>query len=449
MLLALGVIIGFFFVVAVTDADTWVPLITIMMLALISLPICGWLAGRPRDSRLYKLLVIGMLLKILMAGPRYYLSEVYYDGEGDAGRYHQAGVYFIDNLTKGEWDIAPAELTAFPRETRVVGYVVGVLYSALGTTFFGGFVAFSWLAWVGLMFFFRAYRIAYPNAPPYLVAKLLIFFPSLLFWPSSLGKDALMVFLLGLFTLGASRVLSNRLLGLGIVWIALAGYGILQIRPHLLLVGAVAMALATLTQPTGSTGYRGAALRIAVILLVLPLLVVAVGRLDTVFGTEGESLTENLNSTVDQTAIGGSAFEARPVRAPQDVVLATLTVLYRPFVFEADSFTVLIAALESVGLLVLTILAARWIWRIGPTMYRWPFAGYCGAYVLAFIVAFSNVANAGILARQRVQMFPLLMLLVAATKEFHDRTIAAEVASQAAMHDDGPIVRPAVAPRST
>lgn len=419
-----GAIAGFFALVRFTDSDTWVPVVVIVLLALVSLPICGYLAGRPRDSRLFKLLVIGMLLKIVMAGPRYYLTEVYYKGEGDAGRYHQAGVYFIENLQDGRFDIAPAELASFPKETRIVGYMVGILYTALGTSYFGGFLAFSWLSWLGLIFFFRAFQVAYPNAPPYFLAKLMLFFPSLLFWPSSLGKDAVMVFLLGLFTLGAARVLTSRKVPMGILWMVLSGIGIMQIRPHLLLVAAVAMIASTLSRPSGNVGRRGAALRILVLLAMVPVLIMGVGRLDQVFGTKDGSLSSSLNDTVERTSIGGSAFEARPVRGPQDVPLALLTVLYRPFLFEARSIAVFIAAAEAFVLLCMSLVAARWIWKAGPTMYRWPFAGYCGAYVIAFVIAFSNIANAGILARQRVQMFPLLLLLVAATREYHHRQLA-------------------------
>lgn len=421
-----GLLFGFFVLSAYTDADTWVPVMVIAVLATVSLPICGWIAGRPRDTRLYKILVIGMLLKILMAGPRYYLTEVYYDGEGDSGRYHQAGGYLVQNLAEGRWDIAPAELASFPKETRVVGYLVGVLYIPLGTSYFGGFLAFSWLSWIGLMFFFRSFQVAYPNAPPYFIAKLLLFFPSLIFWPSSLGKEAVMVFLLGLFTLGVSRILTNSKLWLGITYAGLAGYGMVQIRPHLLLVAASAMALSTLTKREGSPGLRGVLLRVLVLGMMVPFLVISVGKLDDVFGTgaEGRSLTQNLENTVDRTEIGGSAFETRPVRGPQDIPLALLTVLYRPFLFEATSITVGIAAAEGAALLALTVLSARWIWKVFPAMYRWPFAGYCGAYVLLFVVAFSNIGNAGILARQRVQMFPLLMLLVAAAREFYDLELA-------------------------
>lgn len=448
-LFVLGVITAFFVLAYTSDPDTWVPIIVLVLLALVSLPICGWLAGRPRDGRLYKLLVIGMLIKLLMAGPRYGLSEGYYEGEGDSGRYHQAGVYFIENLEKGDWDIAPAELAEFPKETRLVGYVVGILYTALGTSYFGGFVAFSWLSWIGIVCFFRAFRIAYPNAPPYFLATLMAIVPSLLFWPSSLGKDAIMVFLLGVFTLGAARVLSSTKVWLGVVWIGLSGFGMMQIRPHLLLVAAVAMLASTLARPDGGVGLRGAVLRFTLVLLMIPAIILGVGQLDGLLGSEGDqSISQSLDTTVDRTQIGGSAFEARPVRGPQDIPMALLTVLYRPFLFEANSVAVMIAALESLALLCATVVSARWIWKIGPTMYHWPFAAFCGAYVFAFVIAFSNIANAGILARQRVQMFPLLLLLVAATREYYRLELAKAESEQDSL-EPGVVVDTTARPSST
>ena len=157
------------------------------------------------------------------------------------------------------------------------------------------------------------------------------------------------------------------------------------------------------------------------------MLVLGLSRMDDMFGSAKDggsfSVTAALDKASGQTSIGGSAFEAQAVTSPLDLPVAAVNVLYRPFIFEAGSVPALVSALEGTLLIGLTIAGARWLWRIGPAMYRNPLAAYCGGFVLAFIFAFSNLGNAGILARQRVQMFPILMLLVAAAAE-HRRLAA-------------------------
>jgi hypothetical protein len=429
--------VGLFFLSTATDADTWVPILLYPFLFLVSLPICGWLAGRPRDKRLRRLLVISLVLKLVAAGPRYYMSEAVYGGEGDAGRYHQAGGYFVKNLKQGKWSIDGSELNSFPRSTRVVGYLTGLLYVVFGTTYFGGFIIFSWLAWLGLLFFLRAFMVAMPNAPPYRACLLIMFLPSLVFWPSSTGKDALMVFLLGLLTLGASRLLANSKVLIGLVWIVIAGFAILNIRPHLLVISTAAMGLSLLSRESGHGGRRGVLWRIGLLAVLVPVLVSGLGRVDTLMGTTAggsANINASLDETVSRTEIGGSAFKAIPVRTPWDLPGGTVTVLYRPFIFEARSVQVLISAIEGSLLVVMTVMAYRWIWTVFPAMYRNNFAAYCGGYVIGFVVAFSNISNAGILSRQRVQMFPLLMILVAIAYERRRLRLEEEAAAEAQAH---------------
>lgn len=421
--------LGFFTLASATDADTWVPITVLFSITLISLPICHRLAGVPRDSKLFKILLLAFALKMLFTGPRYALNEVYYGGEVDAARYDQAGDYFVQNVSEGNWSIEGSELDEFPKETRNVGTVVGVLYVIFGTTYFGGYLVFSWLSWLGLVFFFKAFRVAFPNAPPYRAAGLIFFLPSMLFWPSSLGKDALMVFCIGLATLGIARVVTGARTAIGLLWTTIGLLAIAQVRPHLALVCVAALAASTLARSARDSAGRAAAFRILMLAAVVPAFLFGLSRLDSLFGDGAAGragLEENLDRTLAQTNIGGSAFEASSVRSPLDVPGSVITVIYRPFLFEATNGGVLIAALEGSLLLAMTAAAARWIWRIGPAMVGSPMAAYCGAYVLIFVIAFSNIGNAGILARQRVQMFPLLMLLVAAARE-HLRLHAPEV----------------------
>ena len=372
-------------------------------------------------------------LKLLCVLPRYAMNEIAYDGAADAGMYHEAGQALRENGGEGNWSFDGAFIQRFPDETQAVGYVLGALYVVTGASQMTGYLVFSWLSWLGLVFVFRAFRIGFPNAPPRLAAALIFFLPSTLYWPSSIGKDAVMLFAIGLVTLGVSRLMSGQRPALGLAWLGLGGAAMLQIRPHLVLVALVGGAAAMIATRSGLERTRHPLVaRLVLLAALVPALAFGMGRMDDVFGAPSDgdsfSVANALDRTAERTEVGGSAFETQAVSSPLDLPAATVTVLYRPFLFEANNLAALISALEGTALLVLTAVAGRWLWRAGPAMARSPLAAYCGAFSLAFVIAFSNVGNAGILARQRVQMFPLLLLLVAAAAE-HRRLNATPVAA--------------------
>lgn len=428
--------------------DTWVPVVVLTALLIISVPIALW-AGEGNHA-LRRLLVLALVLKLVAVLPRYYMNEEVYEGNADSGQYHLAAQQLYLNVhEEGEWSLDGAAIDNYSDETRTVGYVTGTFYLLVGTSQLGGYMVFSWLCWLGLVWFFRAFRVAYPNAPPLLPAALLFFLPSMLYWPSSIGKDALMVSALGLLTLGFARLLTPSRAGLGLLYLVPSATLILQVRPHLLMValvgGAVSLVARNATRTKAATA---AASRILIVVALIPLVVLGMGRMDDLFGSSDDdsafSVTSALERTADQTTLGGSAFETQPVSNPLDLPIAVVSVLYRPFPFEVDSVPVLISALEGTFLLILTVAAARWIWRIGPATLRHPFAAFCAGYSLAFVFAFSNVGNAGILARQRVQLFPVVILLVAAAWAQHhaDAGPAPDEADDTPVGDPVPALAP-------
>lgn len=438
----LATIGGFWAYATAVSPDQWVPVLVFVGLMTVSAPIVYWLS--PRDTRLRRLLILGLVLKLFAVFPRYLVNEVTYEGNSDAGQYHRAGQVFYQNVhEEGSWSLDGSTIDAYSDETRIIGYITGLVYLAVGTSEMGGYLAFSWVCWFGLVCFYRSFRVAYPNAPPRLAALLIFFLPSMLYWPSSLGKDAVMVAGLGLFTLGIARLVTSSKPLLGLAYLVPSAALVLAIRPHLLLVALIGVGASMVARnASGSRTGAASTARVVLLLALIPLLLVGMTRVDDLFGSVQDgnnfTVTEALDRTGDQTSVGGSAFETRPINSLLDVPVAVVSVLYRPFPFEVSSIAVLISSLESTFLLVMTFAAGRWIWRVVPAMYRHPFSAFCGGYVLAFIFAFSNIGNAGILARQRVQMFPVLMLLVAAAREHH--RVAVELSKASETEPDRPVL---------
>ena len=421
---ALAVVVGYLYLAARVGPDFWVPTLVVLVLTAVSVPAIRATSGRPIDRRLYRILLVAFALKLLCVGPRYAMNEMAYGGNSDAGGYHEGGTVFREHLLQGEWSLKGAYVDSFPDETKFVAYVTGMLYVVTGSAQIAAYLVFAWLGWVGLMACFRAFRLAYPNAPPYRAAWLIFLLPSTLYWPSSLGKDALMLFGLGLIVLGSTRLMLGKRPLLGLAWIVLGAVPIIEVRPHLLLVALVGGAVSMIARSSSSSGMSAGAVlgRLLLLAALVPALLVGLSRMDHLFGHSGDagfSVTGAMRQTSKATSIGGSAFATRPVQTPMDVPVAAVNVLYRPFVFEATSVPSFVSSIESTLLLVMTLMAGRWVWRAVPEMRRNPLAAFCGGFTLAFVFAFSNIGNAGILARQRIQLFPILMVLVAAAAEAH------------------------------
>ena len=118
----------------------------------------------------------------------------------------------------GTWDQVLREEVPELVGTEFIRLVTGVVYIATGPTKFGGFVVFGWLGFWGLYCFYRAFRIAFPAGDHRRYAILLFFLPSLLYWPSSIGKESWMLFTLGIVAYGAALVLTYRPHGYLVLW---------------------------------------------------------------------------------------------------------------------------------------------------------------------------------------------------------------------------------------
>ena len=95
------------------------------------------------------------------------------------------------------------------------------------------------------------------------------------------------------------------------------------------------------------------------------------------------------------------------------MIPAFVTVFFRPFPFEVSTAQGLMSAAEGALLVLLAILSWRRIRSI-PRLFRTrPYVAFCVGYVLVFVYAFSSFSNFGILARQRVQALPFLLVFLA------------------------------------
>jgi hypothetical protein len=386
-------------------------ILVVALIIPISLPILKRESLRQGDRRVLVLLVVALSLKIIFSLARHYVAFDLYQGSADAAGYHGNGIRIMEMFRDGNFDSGLPSLS----DTNFIKFLTGVVYTIIGPSSIGGFLIFSWLAFWGLFLCYRAFVIAVPDGQSRSYGRLLFFFPSLLFWPSSIGKEAWMLFAIGIFAFGSARVLSGRALrGLPIAALGL-WLGTL-IRPHVpaMLGGALVVAFLV-----GRRYEKFRPIRPAVKIATLAILVA--GGLVLLTQAEGflksdltslEGITSTLESVSNRSAHGGSEFDPPVVRSPLDLPAAFGTVLFRPFVFEANNALALLSAVEGLLLLLFSLKRLPWILAAFKRLRREPYIAQAIVYTLLFVIAFSSLPNFGLLARQRVQLYPFYFVLL-------------------------------------
>jgi hypothetical protein len=400
--------------VPIAFSGTWGAFV---LIALFFTVVFGAIASAMRTEAdhtwLFKWVMFGFMAKILGTLARHYMVAVYY-GYGDSGRYYRVGLEIADQFRMGQIPEFTQPTGAFG--TRVVEFITGGLFTPFTPDLMGGFLIFAIFAYAGQVMFYAAFRRwAKPSQlKPY--AFLIFLLPTYAFWPSSIGKDALVVFALGGAAYFIARVLEayeiRWLLGLGL-FLGLLGL----IRIHI--AGLVVLGLI----PAGILSrmlHRGMAAAKLRRLLVLGGLVAAGGFVLAVFpdvfgfdiAAGADSLDSFTTEVVRRTSERGTVASGGAVTSPLDVPDAIALVLFRPFIFEASELQHLFAAAETTVLLGLTVLMLPAILRNRKKWRANAYIVFSTFYTLAFAVAFSVVRNLGIIARQRGQVLAFFLCLI-------------------------------------
>ncbi|MGH9056517.1 MAG: glycosyltransferase family 39 protein [Acidimicrobiales bacterium] len=402
------VVAVFVWVMLAGSYDQFAALLIAAVLVALTVPIARHAARIEHWPAMVWIVMAAMVLRLGGAIVRYAVAYGAYSGVADAStyttvaqtHYHAFRSFHFFAPTTGVFK-------------GLVPWIDTLIYAIAGPTEVGAFFVFSWISFVGAYLFYRAFRIAFPEGDRRRYGLLVFFVPSMVYWPSSLGKEGWMVFAIGLATYGLARALAGKPGGyLGLM----AGIGaMLLVRPHLALIFLPAAVIAFLLRRTTPGKRRPVGRLIGIVVLIVSSLVV-VAKAQSYFGITNldvQTVTKQLNTTRQQTDLGNSAFNPPNAESPLGFPEAVVTVLYRPFPFEAHSITVLVASFE--GLIMLGLTAASWrrLKRLPRMLWRNPFVVFAVVYTALFVLAFSNFANFGILARERVQMFPLFLVLLA------------------------------------
>ncbi len=227
------------------DYDIWGGFVVGPVLIMVTLPLLRRVADRDGLENLYPLLVTALVVKLAMAVPRWAVAFLLYDGSADASSYNDEGRKLAPLYRQL---ILPFSDQAGGFGTKVMGSITGGVYALIGPTVIGGFLFFSWVGFLGLLCCYRAVRTAVPQVAHRRYAGLVFFLPSMAFWPSSIGKEAVITLALGLVMLGAARSFTRQRWGLTLVIVGLLIAFL--IRPHIAALLAASFAAGYVVRPS-------------------------------------------------------------------------------------------------------------------------------------------------------------------------------------------------------
>lgn len=416
-LTALGVVVGVLTEFVMQGRpDRYLPFLLVPLLLALGTWIAAVVARRhPEEPWLFRLLVLGVGVKLVASTLRYVTLVVGYDGAGDATLYHRTGRQFADAFVFG--NVARPTYETFG-QTNFVRWTISWLYVVMGPSMLGGFLVFGFVALWGAYFWYRAAANSVAGLDRRLFLILLLFVPSVAFWPSSIGKEALMLFFLGLMVLGISGLLSNRLWP-GAAFLALGGWLAFTVRPHVAAMFVLALAVAYVLGrvrppppvPIGSTVSRVVGVSFVIVATIS--VVTAAASFLGIQNLTTSDIEDRLAEQTEQTSQGGSEFDnANPSLSPTRLPFGIMTVLFRPFPNEATSALAAIAALETTALLLFTAVRWRSLAQAVRNVRKIPFLLFCVTAIGIYSMAFSSFANFGLLARQRSLVLPAYLVLL-------------------------------------
>jgi hypothetical protein len=378
----------------------------------------AFLKRRPIPLSARRMFVIGMWLRV--AGALFYLffiGAMY--GGGDYFGYYYRGIGFAEALWKGDYDsfLGIFELSRW-WGTAFTVWLTGWVLAFLGPTLPGAFIVFALAGYVGVLSLGHAFARAFPKADWRRYLMFIMLFPSLWFWPTPVGKDAIVLCGVGVATLGFVGH-KNR-----IRWslTALGIFLVFVIRPQ---VAATLVFAIMAGQWLGALKRWNAKSLLQAILLLgagIGVITMAGGQLGVdLFDTD--EIESYLAGKGAVSARGGSVIQAADTATPW---LGPVNTLFRPFPWEASGGTVMLAAAE-----VIVIWGLVWYRRRAIVSFVRAYKGnrvfwmavvFIAAYATALGMAIGNI---GIIARQRVHILPFLFMFMAGMPKTRRRTAKA------------------------
>jgi hypothetical protein len=363
-----------------------------------------------RRDRFVKLLFgAGITLRLAAAGAYVWLGFFVFNVSADAFHYWTMGLFLANEFSGLGW----AAFRPPWWSTNLIFNICGIITLVTGNAMPTLFVIFALAALWGGYFFYRAFCIAFPEWNRGQYGLLIVLLPSILYWSSAIGKDAMEQLFIGISAYGFAR--SARRLDVGAIIISVIGVtGAAAFRPHVGAMLAISMLL-SFTLAKGKGGWMTVLGRILLVPVLVGCTYFMLKQAQSFVGAESADLKSGaqvLEKRNIGTQVGGSPFdqgESLTRRIAQGPFL-----LFRPFPWEVHSFLSAVAAVEGLALWFVAWRKRRELWAL-RRKWRDPYIGFILAFALQFSIIFAAaISNFGILVRQRIMLAPIVLMLFCA-----------------------------------
>jgi len=289
-----------------------------------------------------------------------------------------------------------------PFGTGAVVNIATLFVTGLNLSFLGACLLFNIFGAIGLIAFDACLQAATANKARLLrrFATLIVLLPSISFWSSALGKDALA------FMAAALALYATLNMGRRVVLLAASIFIMALVRPHIAGIMVIALAGSLVLQrrlPLGQRIFLGTA-ALAATAAMVPFALTYAGLGDASGADDIMSYVEQRQSLNTQ---GGSSVDIASMSLP----LQLFSYLFRPLPYEAGSIFGLAASMDNVVLIFLAVAGCSQIIKrrrhklMGNRAFMWL---YC---LLTWLILAITTANLGIAVRQKWMFAPLLIYL--------------------------------------
>jgi len=271
----------------------------------------------------------------------------------------------------------------------------------------------SWLAFIGIVFFYRAFLVTFSGKGHRRYGYLVFFLPTLILWTSDISKEAMMTFCLGIAAYGCAKILAGQAtLGSWLLIVAGAAGGCF-IRPNEMVLEIGGFTVAMFFRPLSSNtkfqaGRRTSSMVVVGVMIGVVIFVTLHFMPGLQHGVDLQQINKNNTGTGSGFGSSGVSYSSSPLAYPKDVY----TVLLDPLPFNAHGGGQLFDATQNTIMLIVILKSLRNLRILPRASLARPYLIMCTIYVGAFFYYFAALGNLGLITREATLNLPFLLVLL-------------------------------------
>lgn len=296
-------------------------------------------------------------------------------------------------------------------------------------------VLFAVFSFIGAWFFFNAFYYESPKLHRS-IALAAFFIPSVFFWGSGILKDTVTLAGIGIATFYTRKIFIKKSFSVtGLIMLAVSLYIVFSVKKYILFCFVPSALLWVFSG--GLARLQSVVLKIMLVPFVLAIsilsgyyAIIKIGEGDTKYSVDKLAETAKITAYDIRYQTGreaGSGYELGELDGTISGSLRLLpqainVSLFRPYLWEVRNPLMLLSALESLILLLLTIYVIYRKWKIISKAVMEPDILFCLVFSISFAFAVGvSTYNFGTLTRYKIPLLPFYLLALLRIMDYEKR----------------------------